>query len=47
MSGCWTGPTSNGAVIEEHYTEASENLLIGMTTETECRPDSPARRSSP
>jgi uncharacterized protein DUF6265 len=31
MSGCWTGPSSNGAVIEEHYTEASENLLIGMT----------------
>lgn len=31
MAGCWTGASPNGAVIEEHYTEASENLLIGMT----------------
>jgi hypothetical protein len=31
MSGCWTGPSPNGATIEEHYSPASENLLIGMT----------------
>ena len=31
MSGCWTGPSPNGATIEEHYSAASENLLIGMT----------------
>ena len=31
MTGCWTGASPNGATIEEHYTEASENLLIGMT----------------
>jgi len=31
MTGCWTGPSQNGAVIEEHYTEAAENLVIGMT----------------
>jgi len=31
MSGCWTGPSSNGAVIEERYTDATENLVIGMT----------------
>ena len=31
MTGCWTGPSPNGAVIEEHYSEASDNLLIGMT----------------
>lgn len=31
MSGCWTGPSPNGATIEEHYTAASENLLIGMS----------------
>ena len=31
MSGCWTGPSSNGATIEEHYSAASENMLIGMT----------------
>ena len=31
MSGCWTGPSPNGATIEEHYTSPSENLLIGMT----------------
>jgi uncharacterized protein DUF6265 len=31
MSGCWTGLSPNGATIEEHYSAASENLLIGMT----------------
>jgi hypothetical protein len=31
MSGCWTGPSPNGAIIEEHNTEAAENLMIGMT----------------
>jgi hypothetical protein len=31
MTGCWTGPTQNGAIIEEHYTEAADNLLIGMS----------------
>jgi len=31
MSGCWTGPSPNGATIEEHYSAASENMLIGMT----------------
>lgn len=31
MSGCWTGASPNGATIEEHYSAASENLLIGMT----------------
>ncbi len=31
MTGCWTGPSPNGATIEEHYSEPSENLLIGMT----------------
>jgi len=31
MTGCWTGPSSNGAIIEEQYTGASENLMIGMT----------------
>ena len=31
MSGCWKGPSPNGATIEEHYTSASDNLLIGMT----------------
>jgi hypothetical protein len=31
MSGCWTGASSNGATIEEHYSEAADNLLIGMT----------------
>lgn len=31
MAGCWTGPSSNGVTIEEHYTAASENLMLGMT----------------
>jgi uncharacterized protein DUF6265 len=31
MTGCWTGPSPNGATIEEHYTEASSNLMLGMT----------------
>ena len=31
MAGCWTGLSSNGATIEEQYTGASENLVIGMT----------------
>ena len=31
MSGCWTGPSSNGAIIEEQYTAATDNLVIGMT----------------
>ena len=31
MTGCWTGASSNGATIEEHYSEAADNLLIGMT----------------
>src|SRR5687767_9645780 len=31
MAGCWTGPSSNGATIEEQYTGASENMVIGMT----------------
>jgi hypothetical protein len=31
MAGCWTGPASNGAMIEERYSDASENLVIGMT----------------
>lgn len=31
MSGCWTGPSPNGATIEEHNTSPSDNLLIGMT----------------
>lgn len=31
MSGCWTGPSPTGATIEEHYSAASENMLIGMT----------------
>jgi hypothetical protein len=31
MSGCWTGPSSNGAIIEEQNTDVAENLMIGMT----------------
>lgn len=31
MTGCWTGASSNGATIEERYSEAADNLLIGMT----------------
>src|SRR5690349_6000535 len=31
MTGCWTGAASNGATIEEQYSEAADNLLIGMT----------------
>jgi hypothetical protein len=31
MTGCWTGPSQNGATIEEHYSEAANNLMIGMT----------------
>jgi len=31
MSGCWTGPSPDGATIEEHYSAASENIVIGMT----------------
>ena len=31
MTGCWTGAASNGATIEERYSETSENLMIGMT----------------
>ena len=31
MSGCWTGPSANGGTIEEQYTDASANLVIGMT----------------
>jgi hypothetical protein len=31
MTGCWTGTGSNGAIIEEQYSEAADNLLIGMT----------------
>jgi hypothetical protein len=31
MSGCWTGPSSNGGIIEEQNTDAAENLMIGMT----------------
>ena len=31
MTGCWTGASSNGALIEEQYSEASDNLMIGMT----------------
>ena len=31
MTGCWTGPSSNGATIEERYSETAENLMIGMT----------------
>ena len=31
MAGCWTGPSPSGSVIEEHYSDASENLVIGMT----------------
>jgi len=31
MTGCWTGPSQNGATIEEHYSEAASNLMIGMT----------------
>lgn len=31
MAGCWTGASSNGATIEEQYSEAADNLLIGMT----------------
>jgi hypothetical protein len=31
MSGCWTGPSPDGATIEEHYTAPLENLLLGMT----------------
>jgi hypothetical protein len=30
MAGCWTGPSSNGATIEEQYTGTSENMVIGM-----------------
>jgi hypothetical protein len=31
MTGCWTGPSPNGATIEEHYSAATENMMIGMT----------------
>jgi hypothetical protein len=31
MTGCWTGASSNGATIEERYSETTENLVIGMT----------------
>ena len=31
MSGCWRGPSANGATIEEQYTESADNMVIGMT----------------
>lgn len=31
MSGCWTGASANGATIEEQYSEAADNMVIGMT----------------
>lgn len=31
MTGCWTGPSSNGATIEEQYSAAADNMVIGMT----------------
>ena len=31
MSGCWRGPSANGATIEEQYPESADNLVIGMT----------------
>jgi hypothetical protein len=31
MAGCWTGPAQNGATIEEHYSAAANNLMLGMT----------------
>ena len=31
MSGCWTGASANGATIEEQYSEAADNMIIGMT----------------
>ena len=31
MTGCWTGASANGATIEEQYSEAADNMLIGMT----------------
>lgn len=31
MTGCWTGASSNGATIEERYSETADNLMIGMT----------------
>src|SRR4030095_7210536 len=31
MSGCWTGASPNRATLEEHYSAASENMVIGMT----------------
>jgi len=31
MSGCWSGASANGATIEEQYSEAADNMVIGMT----------------
>jgi hypothetical protein len=31
MTGCWRGPSSTGATIEEQYSEPTDNLVIGMT----------------
>jgi hypothetical protein len=31
MAGCWRGPTSGGSVIEEYYTPATANVMLGMT----------------
>jgi hypothetical protein len=31
MTGCWTGASSNGATIEERYSETADNMMIGMT----------------
>jgi hypothetical protein len=34
MAGCWRGPSSGGAVIDEYYTAPSENMLLGVSRYT-------------
>ena len=31
LTGCWTGPSANGATIEEQNSAPSDNMVIGMT----------------
>jgi hypothetical protein len=34
MAGCWRGASEGGAVIDEYYTPASENLILGVSRYT-------------
>jgi len=31
MAGCWRGEAGGGSVIEEYYTEPSENVMLGVS----------------